>query len=170
MAVSANRLELLQIADAVAREKSIDRMVVIEAMQDVQSQSTSGASAISQAAAVAALTGDQDLLTESAEIFRKSRDSVPGAINDEPLLSCALPDGAFLHLCLLRKRRLGVQPRMAAVFLSTAISATTCLRERVWRWFRAVHFRCQVTFGFHMPVPMQIWQMAQPACAAPLPN
>ena len=34
MAISANRLELLQIADAVAREKSIDRMVVIEAMQD----------------------------------------------------------------------------------------------------------------------------------------
>ena len=72
-------------------------------MQDVQGQSTSGASAISQAAAVAALTGDQDLLTESAEIFRKSRDSVPGAINDEPLLSCALPDGAILHLCILRK-------------------------------------------------------------------
>jgi len=34
VAVSANRLELLQIADAVAREKSIDKMVVIEAMQD----------------------------------------------------------------------------------------------------------------------------------------
>jgi len=34
MAVSANRLELLQIADAVAREKSIDRMIVIDAMQD----------------------------------------------------------------------------------------------------------------------------------------
>ena len=34
MAISANRLELLQIADAVAREKSIDRIVVIEAMQD----------------------------------------------------------------------------------------------------------------------------------------
>src|SRR5919199_796450 len=33
-AVSANRLELLQIADAVAREKSIDRAVVIEAMED----------------------------------------------------------------------------------------------------------------------------------------
>ena len=29
MAVSANRLELLQIADAVAREKSIDRGIVI---------------------------------------------------------------------------------------------------------------------------------------------
>ncbi len=32
--VSANKLELLQIADAVAREKSIDRAVVIEAMED----------------------------------------------------------------------------------------------------------------------------------------
>ena len=32
--VSANRLELLQIADAVAREKSIDRQVVIAALED----------------------------------------------------------------------------------------------------------------------------------------
>jgi transcription termination/antitermination protein NusA len=34
MAISANRLELLQIADAVAREKQIERSVVIEAMED----------------------------------------------------------------------------------------------------------------------------------------
>src|ERR671910_399574 len=34
MAVSANRLELLQIADAVAREKVIDRQIVIDAMED----------------------------------------------------------------------------------------------------------------------------------------
>ena len=34
MVVSANRLELLQIADAVAREKSIDREIVIAAMAD----------------------------------------------------------------------------------------------------------------------------------------
>jgi N utilization substance protein A len=33
-AVSANRLELLQIADAVAREKAIDRSIVIAAMED----------------------------------------------------------------------------------------------------------------------------------------
>jgi N utilization substance protein A len=32
--VSANRLELLQIADAVAREKAIDRQIVIAAMED----------------------------------------------------------------------------------------------------------------------------------------
>lgn len=34
MAISANRLELLQIADAVAREKTIDRGIVIAAMED----------------------------------------------------------------------------------------------------------------------------------------
>ena len=33
-AISANRAELLAIADAVAREKSIDRMIVIEAMEE----------------------------------------------------------------------------------------------------------------------------------------
>src|SRR5579872_2915570 len=34
MAVSANRLELLQIVDAVAREKSIDRSIVLASMED----------------------------------------------------------------------------------------------------------------------------------------
>ncbi len=34
MAISANKLELLQIADAVAREKSIDRSIVLESMED----------------------------------------------------------------------------------------------------------------------------------------
>jgi transcription termination/antitermination protein NusA len=34
MAVSANRLELLQIADAVARDKSIDRSIVLASMED----------------------------------------------------------------------------------------------------------------------------------------
>jgi N utilization substance protein A len=38
MAVSANRLELLQIADAVAREKAIDRSIVITAMEDAMAK------------------------------------------------------------------------------------------------------------------------------------
>lgn len=68
---------------------------MIEAMQDVQGQSTSGACSISQAAAVAALTGDQSLLVERAAVFQKRRDNVVQAINDDPLLNCALPEGAF---------------------------------------------------------------------------
>ena len=35
-AISANRAELLAIADAVAREKLIDREIVIEAMEELQ--------------------------------------------------------------------------------------------------------------------------------------
>ena len=34
MAVSANRLELLQIAQAVAQEKAIDKHIVLDAMAD----------------------------------------------------------------------------------------------------------------------------------------
>ena len=67
----------------------------IEAMQDVQGQSTSGACSISQAAALAALTGDQQLLNDRAAIFRERRDLVVDAINDDPRLACARPDGAF---------------------------------------------------------------------------
>lgn len=37
-AVSANKLELIQIADAVAREKSIEKSLVIEAMEDALSR------------------------------------------------------------------------------------------------------------------------------------
>src|ERR1700721_455798 len=44
MAVSANRLELLQIADAVAREKSIDRGIVIAAMEDAIAKAAPSAS------------------------------------------------------------------------------------------------------------------------------
>jgi N utilization substance protein A len=38
MAVSANRLELLQIADAVAREKSIDREIVFDTLEEAEAK------------------------------------------------------------------------------------------------------------------------------------
>ena len=39
--VSANKLELLQIAEAVAREKAIDRRIVLGAMEDAIANTTS---------------------------------------------------------------------------------------------------------------------------------
>ncbi|MCX7561283.1 pyridoxal phosphate-dependent aminotransferase [Sulfitobacter sp. F26204] len=74
---------------------AIGPRAVIEAMQDVQGQSTSGACSISQAAALAAVSGNQDLLVERAAVFQDRRDRVVRAINEDPLLSCACPDGAF---------------------------------------------------------------------------
>ncbi|WP_372801447.1 pyridoxal phosphate-dependent aminotransferase [Paracoccus seriniphilus] len=68
---------------------------LIKTMAAVQSQSTSCPSSISQAAAIAALEGPQDLLAERAASFQKRRDLVVAALNDIDGLSCRVPEGAF---------------------------------------------------------------------------
>lgn len=68
---------------------------LIKAMTAVQGQSTSGASSISQAAALAALTGDRALLAERRDAYRARRDHVVAALNDMPGIRCATPAGAF---------------------------------------------------------------------------
>ncbi len=68
---------------------------LVEAMSTIQSHSTSGASSISQAAAVAALSGPQDGVSAMRETYRRRRDLVVSALRAIPRLSCAVPDGAF---------------------------------------------------------------------------
>ena len=68
---------------------------LISAMTGIQGQSTSGASSISQAAALAALTGPQELLAERLSSFQDRRDFVVTAINATGLLNCPIPGGAF---------------------------------------------------------------------------
>ena len=68
---------------------------IIKAMAKVQSQSTSNPCSISQAATVAALTGDQGFLVERNAAFRRRRDTVVAALNAIPGLSCPTPEGAF---------------------------------------------------------------------------
>ena len=68
---------------------------LIAAMNTIQSQSTSCTSAISQAAATAALEGDQGFVTEAREMYRRRRDRAVAMLNDIPGLSCLAPDGAF---------------------------------------------------------------------------
>ncbi|TNE40792.1 MAG: pyridoxal phosphate-dependent aminotransferase [Sphingomonadales bacterium] len=68
---------------------------IIKAMAKLQSQSTSNPCSISQAAAVAALTGDQSFLEERNAAFRKRRDMVVAMLNDAPGLDCPTPEGAF---------------------------------------------------------------------------
>ena len=67
---------------------------LISAMAAVQGQITSGACSIAQAAALAALTGPQDLLAERREAMRTRRDHVVEGLNVAGL-DCPLPDGAF---------------------------------------------------------------------------
>ncbi len=70
---------------------------LIKAITLLQSQSTSNACSISQAAAVEAFIGPQDFLNEWRHSFVERRDASFKAINAIPGLTCAMPKGAFYH-------------------------------------------------------------------------
>lgn len=68
---------------------------LVKAMVKLQSQSTSNASSISQAAALEALNGPQDFIAERTAIFQQRRDIVVAELNRIPGISCHVPEGAF---------------------------------------------------------------------------
>ncbi len=68
---------------------------LIQAMKKVQSQSTSNAASISQAAAQEALDGDQSCIAAMLQAFRERHEFVSRALNDIPAVQCARADGTF---------------------------------------------------------------------------
>jgi len=68
---------------------------LIRAMARLQAQSSLNPSSVSQAAAVAALNGPQDIVRERCAIFQSRRDKLVPRLNAIPGLSCLPPDGAF---------------------------------------------------------------------------
>ncbi|MFD2264300.1 pyridoxal phosphate-dependent aminotransferase [Lacibacterium aquatile] len=68
---------------------------LIKAISKLQSQSTSNPSSISQAAALAALTGPMDFLGERNDKFRERRDLCVDLLNKAPGITCLKPEGAF---------------------------------------------------------------------------
>ncbi|ENN94402.1 pyridoxal phosphate-dependent aminotransferase [Bartonella vinsonii] len=68
---------------------------LIKAMDTIQGQQTSGTSSISQWAAVEALTGPQDFITQNKNIFQARRDLVVSMLNQAPGIHCPTPEGAF---------------------------------------------------------------------------
>jgi aspartate aminotransferase len=68
---------------------------LIKPMVKLQSQSTSNASSVAQAAALEALLGPQDYVRERTAIFQQRRDTVVQKLNAIPGISCHVPDGAF---------------------------------------------------------------------------
>ena len=68
---------------------------LIKAMSKLQSQSTSNPCSIAQAAATAALNGDQSFLIARNEAFRSRRDLVVSMLNQAKGLHCPTPEGAF---------------------------------------------------------------------------
>ena len=68
---------------------------LVAAMKKVQSQSTSNPASISQAAAEAALTGDQQCVANMVKAFKQRHDYVVDALNKLPGVTCAAGDGTF---------------------------------------------------------------------------
>lgn len=68
---------------------------LIGAINKLQSQISSCPSSVSQAAAAAALTGDQSFIRTSGEVYRRRRDAAVAGLNAISGLSCPTPDGAF---------------------------------------------------------------------------
>lgn len=69
--------------------------MLIKAMDKVQGQATSGTSSITQWAAVEALNGTQDYLSERSKAFEERRNLVVDGLNACKGLICPKPEGAF---------------------------------------------------------------------------
>ncbi|MCK9798240.1 pyridoxal phosphate-dependent aminotransferase [Pseudomonas sp. MAFF 302030] len=68
---------------------------LLDAMEKLQGQQTSGACSISQQAALAALEGPRDFIQDSRDVFQRRRDLMVALLNDTPGLECGVPAGAF---------------------------------------------------------------------------
>ncbi len=87
--------------------------VLIRAMAKLQSQSTSNPSSVSQYAALAALEGPQDYISDSRIAFQRRRDLVVTGLNECPGIDCPVPQGAFY-----------VYPSIAALIGKTSAGGT----------------------------------------------
>ena len=88
-------------------------LALTKAMDKLQSQSTSNASSITQAAAVEALEGPQDFIDTMVDAYMGRRDVVVEMLNGCPGLNCHKPEGAFyvypsVHGCIGKTSRGGV--------------------------------------------------------------
>jgi aspartate aminotransferase len=89
---------------------------LIEAMENVQSHSTSNPTSISQYAAEAALTGDQSCIEPMVAAFRERGKFVAEGLNRIPGVRCLAPAGAFYAFpdCREAIRRLHAAGRIPA--------------------------------------------------------
>jgi aspartate aminotransferase len=75
---------------------------VIKAISRIQSQTTSNPCSISQYAAIAAITGQQECVNEMRVEFDKRRRFMADRLNNIHGLSCKMPEGAFYLFCNIK--------------------------------------------------------------------
>lgn len=94
--------------------------VLIRAMTTIQSQSTSNACSVSQAAALAALDGDQSPVAEMAAEYRKRHDYIVAALNELDGFECRHGEGTFYAF-----------PRVTGALQSLGLAGDVELVERL---------------------------------------
>ena len=85
-----------RIGWSIANEK------VAKALDTVQGQSTTNATALAQHAALAALTGPQEELDKMRAAFEKRRGAMVEGLRSIPGVSCPMPEGAFYAFADMR--------------------------------------------------------------------
>ncbi len=75
---------------------------IIKAMKKIQSQSTSNPASISQAAATAALNGDQGCIRDMLQAFRERHDFVVRRLGEIPHMEVTPSDGTFYSFPAIR--------------------------------------------------------------------
>jgi aspartate aminotransferase len=93
---------------------------VIAAMAKLQSQSTSSAASMVQKAAIAALQGDQNCVTEMRSDYLVLRDRILAGLAQIPGISCTVPQGAFY-----------VYPNVSSYLGKAGIDSTTQLSTKL---------------------------------------
>jgi aspartate aminotransferase len=93
---------------------------IIAAMSKLQSQSTSNAASMVQKAAIAALQGDQQCVTEMRSDYLALRDRILAGLEQIPGISCTVPQGAFY-----------VYPNVSSYLGKAGIDSTTQLSTKL---------------------------------------
>src|SRR6266705_193601 len=143
MAVSANRLELLQIADAVAREKAIDRNIVIAAMEDaIQKAARSRYGSETEVRAeINPKTGEMRLSRLMLVVDQVENDSTQIAVDDAKKRNPAAQVGDYISEALppLEYGRIAAQSAKQVIVQKVREAARDLPQ---WRPHPRLHLRC----------------------------
>lgn len=93
-------------------------VAIIQAMNTIQSQSTSNPNSVAQAAAAAALTGPQESIQTMAQVFHQRHDRMVAALNTMPGVRCVGADGTFYAFANITQAMTRVGARDDVAFAS----------------------------------------------------
>jgi aspartate aminotransferase len=102
-------------------------VALIRAMDKLQSQSTSNPNSIAQAAALEAVSGQQETVEAMRQVFEQRRDLVVEMLNAAAGMHCGKPDGAFyvypsIHGCIGKTSKGGVLIKDDEAFALTLLA------------------------------------------------